>query len=423
MSAADSGMQDAGLDMREACIVRYQAVRTRTLELAGPLTVEDRQIQSMPDASPTKWHLAHTTWFFETFLLVPAGCAPFDERFGYLYNSYYDTVGAQHPRAQRGLLSRPSSEEVYAYRAHVDAGMRRLISTADEDAWPRIARLITIGLNHEEQHQELILMDIKHVFFSNPLGPAYAPAPPRPAETARGPEWVAFAGGLVEIGADGEAFAFDNETPRHKVWLEPFRLMDRLATCGEWLEFMADDGYSRPELWLSDGWAAVQREGWRAPLYWAEEEGRRWSVFTLYGWRPLEANEPVCHISYYEADAFARWRGARLPTEAEWEVAAAGCAVGFSDGLHPSSPGREPRLRQMFGETWQWSSSPYVPYPRFRPESGALGEYNGKFMSGQMVLRGSACVTPPDHSRPSYRNFFPPAARWPFSGVRLADDV
>ncbi len=405
---------------------RYAAVRARSLELTRPLTREDQQIQSMPDVSPTKWHLAHITWFFETFLLGPelVGYRPFDPAFGYLFNSYYEQVGERHPRPRRGLLSRPSLDDVLAYRAHVDAAMARLIAEADEI--DRLAPLIELGLNHEQQHQELILMDIKHVFWTNPLAPAYRP--PAPATPAAAPPlaWLDFKGGLVEIGHDGTGgFAFDNEGPRHKTWLEPYRLASRLTTCGEYLAFIEDGGYARPELWLSDGWATVLADDWKAPLYWRPDDGG-WIVFTLSGARRLNPDEPVGHLSYYEADAFARWSGARLPTEAEWERAAAGVSrtgnlAGAGD-FHPK-PASGPGLQQMIGDLWEWTMSPYVAYPRYKPPAGAVGEYNGKFMSGQMVLRGGAAVTPEDHIRTTYRNFFPPAARWAFSGVRLASDA
>jgi ergothioneine biosynthesis protein EgtB len=399
---------------------RYQAVRDRSLALAAPLSAEDQVIQSMPDVSPTKWHLAHTTWFFETFLLKPslAGYEVFDEAFDFLFNSYYEAVGPRHPRAERGLISRPSTEAVKAYRAHVDAAMGRLLASASPD----LANLTELGLNHEHQHQELLLMDIKHVLSCNPLQPAYRPPSPRPAAAATTLGWVDFPEGLFEIGHDGDGFCFDNEGPRHRVFLEAFRLADRLVTCGEYLAFIKDGGYRRPELWLSDGWAAVQAQAWAAPLYWSRD-GRGWSVFTLEGPRQPAPAEPVCHLSFYEADAYARWADARLPTEAEWEVAAAGSHRADSeDSLHPAHAVGGQGLNQMTGVLWQWTASAYLPYPRYRPCEGALGEYNGKFMSGQMVLRGGACVTPPGHGRITYRNFFPPASRWAFSGLRLAQD-
>ena len=413
---------------------RYAKIRAATAALASGLSPEDAQIQSMPDASPTKWHLAHTTWFFETFLLQPlaADYRPFNPRFGFLFNSYYEAVGPRHARPERGLLTRPSLREVYAYRHHVDAAMAALIEALSGEAWTTACPLIELGLHHEQQHQELVLMDIKHAFSRSPVEPAYADrAPPEPGvETPLG--WTRFEGGLRQVGHDGQGFAFDNEGPRHKVWLEPFALADRLTTAGEYAAFIADGGYRRPELWLSDGWSAVRAEGWTAPLYWQTEDdehrfGGGWSVFTLDGRRPVDPSEPVCHLSFYEADAFARWAGGRLPTEAEWEVAAEGALAGegFVEGyrLHPAAAPATGDLRQMLGEVWEWTASAYLPYPGFQPAEGAVGEYNGKFMSGQMVLRGGACVTSVDHVRITYRNFFPPGARWAFSGMRLARDA
>jgi dimethylhistidine N-methyltransferase len=403
---------------------RYRAVRQATEALTRSLTPEDQLAQSMPDASPAKWHLAHTTWFFETFLLAPrlAGYRPFDPRFGYLFNSYYEALGARQPRPQRGLLTRPSLADVMSYRAYVDQGMARLLQATD----PALEPLVALGLAHEEQHQELILMDILHLFAASPLKPAYAPprAAPAPTQPAR-LEFVDIEGGLVEIGHAGEGFGFDNESPRHRVWLEPYRLADRLVTNAEWLGFMADGGYVRPELWLSDGWAMVRAEGWRAPLYWEEGEGG-WMAMTLHGLRRLDPAAPVSHVSFYEAAAYAAWAGARLPTEAEWEHAATGLApVGrfLGAGRIDSAPAPQGEgLRQMFGDLWEWTASAYSPYPGFAPAAGAVGEYNGKFMAGQFVLRGGACVTPPGHVRASYRNFFYPHQRWMFSGVRLAKD-
>jgi ergothioneine biosynthesis protein EgtB len=403
---------------------RFASLRGRSLDLTQALSAEDQQIQSMPDASPTKWHLAHTSWFFETFLLKTCGrdYRPFDDRYDRLFNSYYEAIGARHPRPERGLLSRPGLEEVRRYRQYVDAAMEGLIETIGDELWPDVQRLVELGLHHEEQHQELMLTDIKHVFSVIPLAPAYGQGEPASAAASRPLEWIDFDGGLREIGAAGDGFAFDNEGPRHRVWLEPFRLQDRLVTAGEWTEFMADGGYERPELWLSDGWARVREDDWRSPLYWADDG----SIFTLCGQRPLDPSEPVCHVSFYEADAYARWAGARLPTEAEWEVAAAAHREDFDDldlRLHPAPADDHPGLRQLAGHVWQWTGSPYTPYPRYLAAPGALGEYNGKFMSNQMVLRGGACVTPPGHSRATYRNFYPPAARWCFGGLRLAADA
>ena len=432
-ASAQQALRPALADDRAVARDRFHAVRSRSEALAANLTPEDQAIQSMPDVSPTKWHLAHTSWFFETFILrsLDPAYRVFDPAFGYLFNSYYEAAGPRHPRPERGLLSRPTVDAIGAYRDHVTAGMLALIEDAGAAAWREAAPLIELGIHHEQQHQELILMDIKHVFSINPLLPAYqAPLHSAPRVATPPSGWVDFAGGLKEIGHAGPGFAFDNEGPRHKVWLEPFRLAARPVTCGEYAEFIGDDGYRRPELWLSDGWATVQSQAWQAPLYWREDAGD-WHVFTLSGERPIDPTEPVCHVSFYEADAFARWAGKRLPSEAEWEIAAADlplCGNFADDGhFHPRPDavpkGSEPALRQMIGDVWEWTASPYVAYPRFRPVAGAIGEYNGKFMSNQMVLRGGAAVTPADHIRITYRNFFPPAARWAFSGLRLAEDA
>jgi ergothioneine biosynthesis protein EgtB len=411
---------------------RFDAVRHESEALASHLTPEDQSIQSMPDVSPTKWHLAHTTWFFETFILgrFDSAYRVFDPAFHYLFNSYYEAEGPRHPRPQRGMLSRPSCADVASYREHVDAAMARLIDGAPEETWRETAPLVELGLHHEQQHQELILMDIKHVFSLNPLLPAYQPPRRRGPGAAVPLEWVDFPGGLVWVGHEGEAFAFDNETPRHRVWLDPFRLTSRPVSCGEFAEFIAAGGYREPEYWLSEGWAAVQQQGWESPLYWrAAEEG--WRIFTLSGEKRLDPAEPVVHVSYYEADAYAKWAGKRLPTEAEWEVAAQNATLdgnlADSRRYHPSAdsggPGEAGQLRQLIGDVWEWTASPYIPYPRFRTVSGAIGEYNGKFMSNQMVLRGGAAVTPAGHIRTTYRNFFPHSARWAFSGLRLAEDT
>ena len=392
----------------DASIERYRSVRRRTETLAAPLSPEDQAAQSMPDASPTKWHRAHTTWFFETFLLVPflPDYEVYDPAFGYLFNSYYEAMGPRQPRPQRGLLTRPSAQTVGAYRAHVDNAMARLLSGP---LTSEIRERLELGLAHEEQHQELILMDILHLFAQSPLDPAYQPGPPSPRPDPGPQRFHRFAGGLVEIGAGEAGFAFDNERPRHKTYVAPFRLSDRLVTNGEWLAFIEAGGYRKAELWLSEGWAKVQEEGWEAPGYWRRGEDGAWTVMTLRGRHPVDPNAPVVHVSYYEAAAYAAWAGRRLPTEAEWEAAA-------------TATGVSPSLRQLCGAAWQWTSSAYAPYPGFRPGPGALGEYNGKFMVNQMTLRGGCEATPPGHTRATYRNFFHPDRRWMFAGVRLADD-
>ncbi|MDG2112772.1 MAG: ergothioneine biosynthesis protein EgtB [Actinomycetota bacterium] len=424
------------LSLANALRTRYSAVRHQTEALAAPLSAEDQVVQSMPDVSPTKWHRAHTTWFFETFVLdqFDPDHQPFDPAFGFLFNSYYETVGARHPRPQRGLISRPSVAEVGDYRAAVDASIERLFDHLDrlgDDDQATVLELIELGLHHEQQHQELILMDIKHVLSVNPIEPAYrsdraiSPAQPAPALS-----WTDHSGGIQTIGhpVDG-GFAFDSETPRHDVLLQPFQLANRLVTCGEWLEFMGDRGYHQATLWLSDGWHHICSQSWEAPAYWFAIDGE-WHIFTLDGVRPLDPAEPVVHVSLYEADAYARWAGARLPLEAEWEVAAAGASIeGDFVGTDPSAGPLHPTaasgagLQQLYGQVWQWTSSPYTGYPGFTTAPGAVGEYNGKFMSNQMVLRGGCCATPEGHTRSTYRNFFPPHSRWMFSGVRLAKDA
>ena len=409
----------------------YRAVRARTLELAAPLSPEDQGVQSMPDASPTKWHLAHTTWFFETFVLQPhlRDHRPFDPAFKFLFNSYYEGVGPQHDRARRGGLSRPSLDEVQAYRRHVDQAIARLLEP--NSVVPVVASTITLGLHHEQQHQELMLTDIKHAFGSQPLQPIYQAATSAPPTQAAAPAlgFQSVEGGIIWIGHQGSGFAFDNEGPRHRCFLDPFTIARRPVTCGEYLAFMRDGGYARPELWLSDGWRTVESEGWRAPLYWQEGQGGEtgWLVYTLAGRRAVVADEIVAHVSYYEADAYARWAGARLPTEEEWEHAAASVpAVSghFADAgrLHPAGAA-EGAGAGMFGDVWQWTRSAYGGYPGYRVPEGPIGEYNGKFMSNQMVLRGGSCLTPAGHVRATYRNFFPPATRWQMSGIRLARDL
>jgi ergothioneine biosynthesis protein EgtB len=373
-----------------------RTTRARSLALAAPLSDEDAQLQSMPDASPAKWHLAHTTWFFETMVLAPhmTGYQVFDERWPRLFNSYYESLGPRHARPQRGLLSRPSLSEVKAYRAHVDAALADLLPHAPDSA----RTLIELGCHHEQQHQELLLTDVLHAFSCNPLLPAYDAAPPTPA-TAPEQAWLRHEGGIVDIGHGRSVFAFDNEGPRHQALVTPFEISNRLVTCGEYADFVDAGGYREPLLWLSDGWATVQAQGWQRPAYWLED-GR---VFGLHGVQPMDPNAPVQQLSFYEACAFAEWAGARLPTEFEWEAA---CGL--------------PGFAQAADQAWQWTRSSYAPYPGFKPAAGAVGEYNGKFMVGQQVLRGGSLATPPGHARPSYRNFFPPAARWQFSGVRLA---
>ena len=427
---------------------RFRAVRSFTTTLAEPLSEEDCVVQSMPDASPTKWHLAHTSWFFETFVLARAvpNYRLFHPAYGFLFNSYYEAVGQRHPRPERGLLTRPTLDEVRRYRQHVDAAMGDLFSAPSglaREIQPGVdvAFVTRLGLEHEQQHQELLLTDILHAFSCNPLRPAYrAETSPRaPAGPPTDFHWVSFDEGLRSIGREmaDPAFAFDNERPRHRVFVDRFSLGSRLVTNGEYLEFIADGGYARPELWLSDGWSEMRARAWKAPLYWEEAEDeksnpRDFSQFSLRGVHALDPAAPVCHVSFYEADAYARWAGARLATEAEWEVAADGARVDGnfveSGRLEPvacrASANREtdsgPWPYQMFGDVWEWTQSPYVGYPGFRPWAGALGEYNGKFMCNQLVLRGGSCVTSTSHIRASYRNFFPPSARWQFSGIRLA---
>jgi len=432
-----SDPQRAGVDPgtdRTAILDRYHRIRAFTEDLCRTLGTEDYVIQSMPDVSPTRWHLAHTSWFFETFLLLPhlEGYRTPDERYNLLFNSYYNAIGEQFDRPSRGLLSRPTVAEVYDYRRIVDDAMAQLIQAATDSAWPGLATVIEVGLNHEQQHQELMLTDIKHVFSVNPLRPAFRERRTQPAGAATPLDWADFEEGIRSVGTEGNGFAYDNEGPLHRVFLEPFRLARRLVTSGEYRAFVADAGYEKPELWLDAGWKVVQEQGWRAPLYWEERDGE-WMEFTLSGMQSLLEDAPVSHVSYYEADAYARWAGARLPTEFEWEAAAKTAAIEgnfVDDGvLHPvPSRGRgEPRdeagLVQLFGDVWEWTMSHYSPYPGYRPAPGAIGEYNGKWMCGPFVLRGGSCATSRDHMRRTYRNFFGPAARWQFSGIRLADDL
>jgi ergothioneine biosynthesis protein EgtB len=423
-ASPDASVAEQG---RLALIARYRDVRARSLDLCAPLSPEDAALQSMAEASPAKWHLAHTTWFFETFVLesVDPDHAPFDPAFRVLFNSYYNSVGEQYARPNRGLISRPSLEEVLRYRDRVDA---RMLAALEGGEAMRLAEVVGLGIHHEQQHQELILTDVKHLFSFNPICPTYLESE-LPARREILPlEWHHYPGGTHRIGHGGRGFAFDNEGPRHRVILEPFELTSRPVTNGEFLAFIQDGGYARPELWLSDGWAAVVERQWRAPLYWHQHDSE-WSAFTLSGVRSLRPEEPVCHVSYYEADAFARWAEARLPTEAEWEVAAADSPIegNFVESrlLHPSAAGaaRGAGPGQLFGDVWEWTQSAYSPYPGYRPPPGPLGEYNGKFMSSQMVLRGGSCASPRSHLRASYRNFFYPDARWQFSGLRLARDL
>lgn len=431
-----------------ALLVRFRAVRGATTAFTAPLTPEDMMVQSCAEASPVKWHIAHTSWFFETFVLSEflEGYVAFNPDFRWLFNSYYKALGEMPEKKLRASFSRPPLHEILAYRAHVDDAIERLLERQPED---EVLRRVALGLEHEQQHLELAATDIKHAFFTNPLQPAYLPLPggakkePR-LSLAPPVEWLPCTPGqpgqpgIVAIGttpeaSDVEAFAFDNETPRHLVYLAPFRLASRLTTCAEYLAFMEDNGYSRPELWLSEGWNTVEAEGWQAPLYWRRDSASDagWSVYTLNGWRTLDeiAETPVCHLSFFEADAFARWSGCRLPTEFEWEVVAAGQPVGGnlleSQTFHPMAAATGESAAgasQLFGDVWEWTASPYTGYPGYRALPGALGEYNGKFMSSQIILRGGSCVTPTSHIRATYRNFFGPATRWQFSGVRLAQD-
>ncbi len=423
-------MAQTGLKTRDnadaSLAAQFRAVRATTTALAAPLSPEDQQAQSMLLTSPTKWHLAHTTWFFESFILKPHTEAyrEFDPHYHFLFNSYYESLGERHPRPDRGLLTRPSLADVLRYRRHVDEAIAALL-TGDVSA--EIASLVVLGCHHEQQHQELIVTDVKHLLSLNSLFPVYRNLPVVAVGVASDLSFQGFPAGIREIGYDGGDFCFDNEQPRHKVWANEFKLANRPVTNREWQAFMANGGYTTATLWLSDGWHTVQTDRWDSPLYWHQTDGG-WSEFTLGGLRPVNPNAPVTHVSFYEADAYARWAGKRLPTEAEWEVAAAGLAVEGnlleSDALHPRPASSDcGGLQQMFGDVWEWTLSPYSPYPGFRTTDGALGEYNGKFMANQMVLRGGSCATPQSHLRSTYRNFFPPSARWQFSGLRLAQDV
>lgn len=411
----------------------FRRVRGATEALCSPLQTEDFGIQTMPDVSPVKWHIAHTSWFFEAFLLVPhqAGYRVFDAAFDHLFNSYYLTHGDPFLRPQRGYLSRPTVARVFDYRRYVDAAMRDLIEGADDALWRQLEPLVVLGLNHEQQHQELILTDLKHAFAHNPLHPAYRDDLRAPEAVDDAPQvWLELPGGLLEIGHAGDGFAYDNEQPRHRVWLEDFAIARRPVSNAEYLAFIDDGGYREPRWWLSEGWATVCSAGWQAPLYWEHREDGWWQ-FTLGGLRRLDPDAPVCHVSHFEADAYASWAGSRLPREAEWEAASRHVGVdpaadtnNLRDAgyLQPVAARHAGNGLQLFGDVWEWTASPYVAYPGFRRPDGPVGEYNGKFMSGQLVLRGGSCVTPADHIRATYRNFFYPADRWQFSGIRLAED-
>jgi ergothioneine biosynthesis protein EgtB len=421
----------AGIPERDYLTKSYKTVRDFSLVLSAPLEIEDYVIQSMPDTSPTKWHLAHTSWFFETFVLSKAikeykSPSP---QYAYLFNSYYIQAGERYLRPKRGLISRPTVRETLDYRRHVDEHMVRFMTGASEREWKELSPSIEIGIHHEQQHQELIVTDIKHVFSENPLRPVYSKGAARKgAPAASSNEWISFDGGIYTLGHGGNGFGYDNEYPLHKVYLDPFRINARLVTNRDYMEFMEDGGYENAALWLSEGWAKIQSSGWNAPFYW-ERDGDRWRYFTLSGMRDVDPEEPVCHVSYFEADAFARWAGARLPTEAEWEVAASGVPVegNFVEerAFHPVPAARasgEGPLMQTYGDVWEWTQSAYTSYPGFKTLPGALGEYNGKFMCNQFVLRGGSCATSETHIRKTYRNFFPPDARWQFMGIRLASD-
>jgi ergothioneine biosynthesis protein EgtB len=414
----------------------FNKVRNQTESLCQPLAVDDYNIQTMPDVSPAKWHIAHVSWFFETFLLRPylKQYQPYHPRFAHIFNSYYETVGTFHPRPQRGLLNRPTVKEVFQYRAYVDTHMQELLRQTDHTERAAIEFRTRVGLNHEQQHQELMLTDIKHVFANNPLKPRYQQASVPTVDQPAPLQWQSHDGGLVSIGHDGNGFCYDNELPVHKVYVRPFKIASRLVTNGEFLAFMEEGAYQQANLWLSDAWSTVQNQRWQAPMYWEKIDGQWWQM-TLNGLQPVDPHEPVSHVSFYEADAYARWAGHRLVSEAEWELIARERPIAGnlrdSGWLHPKaeqSNGSEQGdiqhdIQQLYGDVWEWTLSPYSPYPGFQPLAGSLGEYNGKFMCSQFVLRGGSCVTPADHIRPTYRNFFYPKDRWQFTGIRLAGDA
>ena len=425
--AAEATPHEAIGGQREAVARRYEAIRRQTERLGAPLSVEDMLLQSAPETSPPKWHIAHTTWFFETFVLAEweEEHEPVDPLYAHIFNSYYNQIGAQWPKERRHLISRPSLAQVHAYRRDVDRRIRAFLAEAEESAWRRLGPILETGLQHEQQHQELFLMDVKHAFATHPARPGYGPLPPPSAAPQPTLQWHRFEPGLTEIGHDGDGFCYDNEQPRHRTYLAPFEIASRLVTNAEYLAFIEDGGYERPELWLDEGWQTIRGRGQRAPLYWHRRDGEWWTT-TLGGDIRVRPAEPVAHVTYFEADAFARWAGARLPSEAEWEVAARELARGEgafleSGRYHPRVADESPGA-QFLGDLWEWTASPYVAYPGYAPPAGALGEYNGKFMCNQFVLRGGCCATPRSHTRVTYRNFFPPGAQWMFSGIRLARD-
>ena len=419
-----SSIRPKNTSLNDHLVSFYNKVRDQTLKLSVPLSEADQCIQSMPDASPTKWHLAHTTWFFETFILkrFVGDYQEFHPNYNFLFNSYYEQIGDRHARPERGMITRPSSAEVYEYRDHVDKAMRDYFQTKPKSD---VLQLIELGINHEQQHQELLITDIKHALSRNPLYPVYIEHPPTIALSVSETSWTDHPGGLVEIGYSGKDFIFDAEGPRHKIWLEPFQFAKYPVSNREYINFIEDDGYKRAEFWLSDGWVMCQKENWKAPMYWHKNDDGTWSNFTMSGMRPINLNAPVCHVSYYEADAFARWINARLPREAEWEIIANSYELDghFADAnIFDPQPSTKDGVSQIYGDVWEWTQSSFNAYPGYHIPEGAIGEYNGKFMSGQMVLRGGSCATPSEHIRASYRNFFPPSARWQFSGIRLAKD-